>query len=183
MKSQQNQFRSFCKLTISNNGVFQNLWIFSCPDLYDRSYIWILSRPDQNQIRVWTRSGQNSDFIFKIENIENSKNCKFKKFKIRKTEFWKLFNVFKFSIFQFLNFYMFWILSRLGPDWSLVTDKNLDMKKSRLWTKSGLIPVMDSLWYGPYHMVAIEWLRMMKSNQESWITIKRTNFEQPDKVF
>ena len=38
---------------------------------------------------------------------------------------------------------IFLILSRLSPDSSLVPDKNLDIKKSRLWTKSGIVPVMD----------------------------------------
>ena len=34
--------------------------------------IWILSGPDQNQIRVWTGSGQNSDFSFEIEKFEKT---------------------------------------------------------------------------------------------------------------
>ena len=38
---------------------------------------------------------------------------------------------------------IFFILSRHSPDWSLVPDKNLDIKKSRLWTKSGLVPIVD----------------------------------------
>ena len=39
---------------------------------------------------------------------------------------------------------IFQILSRPSPDSSLVPDKNLDTKKSRLWTKSGLVPMMDT---------------------------------------
>ena len=48
-----------------------------------QTQILILSGPDQNQIRVWTGSGQNSDFSFEIEKLakieiefENSKISK-----------------------------------------------------------------------------------------------------------
>ena len=108
--------------------MLSRVWIF-----FVQTDVWILSGQDQNQIRVWTRSGQNSDFV--------SWN-----WKIEKNFFFLLFQFFIFSNFHFSNFQycFFLILSRLGPDWSLVPDKNLDMKKSRLWTKSRPLSVIDN---------------------------------------
>ena len=47
----------------------------------EQTQIWILSGPEQNQIRIWTGSGQHSDFSFEIERLnsqiqKNSKNSK-----------------------------------------------------------------------------------------------------------
>ena len=61
-------------------------------------------------------------------------------------EFFDFFELFEFN-FQFFQNFTFkteiWILSRLSPDWSLVPDQNLYIKKSRLWTQSGLVPIVD----------------------------------------
>ena len=66
----------------------------------------------------------------------NFENRKIKDLKLRSFQFLKFF------IFSNFQYFFLDILSRLGPDWSLVPDNNLDMKN----TDSGrnLVSVMDN---------------------------------------
>ena len=92
--------------------------------------------------------------IFNFSNFQIS-DCNFFKFLI----FW-IFCIFKsnFQFFQVYNFKTeFWILSRPSPDSDLVLiwsrqnpDLSLDQKNSRLWTKSGLVPMVDNSAYNSF---------------------------------
>ena len=95
-------------------------------------------KPKIKNLKIW--SFQISNFVF----FSNFYYFFFFNSSFFEISFFKfsIFNFFKCPFFKFSIFFL--ILSRLGPDWSLVPDKNLDLKKSRLWTKSGLVSVMDN---------------------------------------
>ena len=120
---------------------------------------------ENENLKKWNFEKNEKNWKLKKRYFEKTKKWKFEKFKNRSFQFLKfrIFSNFRFSKFRFLNFqffifpnlhfYKFSIFkyskiflnfSRLGPDSNLVPDQNLDMKKSRLWTKSGLVPVMDN---------------------------------------
>ena len=99
------------------------------------------------QTSVWTESGQNSKH-------KRIRNWKFRK-NLKNLKRLKNFQNLVFQIFNFPNLFNFknetWILSRPSPDSNLVLiwsrqnpDNSLDKEKSRLWTVSGLVPVMDT---------------------------------------
>ena len=109
----------------------------------------------ENQIRVWTGSEQNSDFIFAIEKIEKS-NLKIRKIENSKFRNFEFFNSFIFSIFKYFNFFKFLIFFEFCPDqvqtevWydSLTTRQKSGHKKSRLWdnvSRSGDSQILLSL--------------------------------------
>ena len=65
--------------------------------------------------------------------------------------------------------------SWIGPDWSLVPDENLDMKKSRLWRKSG--PLSDKGLIGDWQLWS--WLRGFSGNFFQYLEIVSGNSSAP----
>ena len=94
------------------------------------------------KFKIW----KNWNLKFENSKIENFWDRSYFQFFFQNFIFFNFLNFSNsiFSLFKFFNFKTeIWILSRPSPDSNLVPDPNLDMKKSRLWTKSGLVPMVD----------------------------------------